>query len=337
MIQDIDTRPESANSMIYPWQQPVWKMLTQRFPDIGHGLLFYGKQGCGKDAFVEHFVAWLLCLNKQTHGACGQCGSCQWLKSDTHPNYVSISTDEDNKKANAQIKIEKIRELLPFVQQTVDGWRVIVIQPAEALNIASANALLKTLEEPGERVVIILVAEHFLKLPATIRSRLQRYPLDRIELDQATDYLQQQLTSLNVQQIQLYLNLANGMPLQAISLLEQAWISRRQEFMQDWLNLVQQKSSPIRYATKWAKELNFAELQHLLEYLLSDLICVKLKQSVKNIDLDFTQLCDFYSLEALFDIYAELQQSKIMIQQNVQTNLVIDQMFVLLMNANRNQ
>jgi DNA polymerase-3 subunit delta' len=63
--------------------------------------------------------------------------SCQWLKSDTHPNYVHITTDEENKKQNAKIKIEKIRDLLPFVQQTVDGWRVIVIEPAEALNIAS--------------------------------------------------------------------------------------------------------------------------------------------------------------------------------------------------------
>lgn len=321
---------------VYPWQQPIWTMLTQRFPDLGHGLLFYGKEGCGKQAFVEHFVAWLLCSNKQAQGACGQCGSCQWLKSDTHPNYVSISTDEDNKKANAQIKIEKIRDLLPFVQQTVDGWRVVVIQPAEALNIASANALLKTLEEPGERVVIILVAEHFLKLPATIRSRLQRYALDRIELQQASEYVQTQTQALSAEQIQLHLNLGNGMPLQALGLLEQAWVARRQEFMQDWLSLVAQKNSPIRYATKWSKELNFVELQHLLEYLLSDLICAKLKQPVKNIDLDFTALCEFYQTETLFEIYAALQQSKIKIEQNVQANLIIDQIFVLLMNVHSN-
>lgn len=337
MMSDTYSQSELANSTIYPWQQPIWSMLTQRFPDLGHGLLFYGKQGCGKHAFVEHFVAWLLCLNKQSQGACGQCGSCQWLKSDTHPNYVLISTDEDNKKANAQIKIEKIRELLPFVQQTVDGWRVVVIQPAEALNTASANALLKTLEEPGERVMIILVAEHFLKLPATIRSRLQRYALDRIEFDQAAQYLQQHVADLNPTQIQLYLNLANGMPLQAQALLEQAWIQRRQEFLNDWLSLVQHKNSPIRYATKWAKELNFVDLQQLFEYLLSDLICVKLKQPVKNIDLDFTVFSDFYDLETLFDIYAVLQQSKIKIEQNVQTNLLVDQMFVLLMNVGHTQ
>ena len=84
-------------SQIYPWQQPVWDTLTRRFPDIGHGLLFYGKSGCGKEAFSRHFLARILCQNKQAQGPCGECSSCQWLKSDTHPNYVHISTDEENK------------------------------------------------------------------------------------------------------------------------------------------------------------------------------------------------------------------------------------------------
>lgn len=62
-----------------------------------------------------------------------------------------------------------------------------MIEPAEALNIASSNALLKTLEEPGDRgIVIILLADHYLKLPATIRSRLQHFALDRIAAAQAT-------------------------------------------------------------------------------------------------------------------------------------------------------
>src|SRR5690606_40776045 len=178
------------------------------------GLLFYGKKGCGKEAFSQQFLAWVLCLNRQSSGACGECGSCQWLKADTHPNYVHISTDEDNKKQNAKIKIEKIRDLLPFVQQTVDGWRVILIEPAEALNIASANALLKTLEEPGDNTVIILLANHYLKLPATIRSRLQHFALDRIHPEQASQFLTEHLPEAGSSQQQLLMNLANQMPLQ---------------------------------------------------------------------------------------------------------------------------
>ncbi|MFW1764342.1 DNA polymerase III subunit delta' [Acinetobacter bereziniae] len=324
---------DASSSQVYPWQQQTWDTLTTRFPKLGHGLLFYGKKGCGKDAFAQHFLSWVLCLNKTPQGACGECSSCQWLKSDTHPNYVNITTDEENKKQNAKIKIEKIRDLLPFVQQTVDGWRVIVIEPAEALNIASANALLKTLEEPGERVLIILLADHYLKLPATIRSRLQHFAMDRITPIQTEQYLQQQLPVEKHAQIQLLMNLSNNMPLQAQSLAELDWLNRRGEFLQDWFKLVSQKSMPMQFASKWNKELSFYDLIQMFEYLLSDIICVKLNQVVKNSDLVFSEIVTQYDLQTLFSIYENLQQAKLKVDQNVQTNLIIDQLSIQLMNV----
>ena len=324
--------PFDVNAHIYPWQQQVWETLTGRFPKLGHGLLFYGKKGCGKEAFTQQFLAWVLCLNRQPAGPCGECSSCQWLKADTHPNYVHISTDDDNKKQNAKIKIEKIRDLLPFVQQTVDGWRVIVIEPAEALNIASANALLKTLEEPGDNTVIILLANHYLKLPATIRSRLQHFALDRISAEQFSDYVQNQLPDAGASQQQLLMNLSNQMPLQALEVAQSAWLPLRQEFLQDWQKLVIQKNMPLAIATKWNKSLSFGEFAQMFEYLLSDLICVKLNQTVKNTDLEFNVLAEQYSLEALFKIYEDFQRAKQFLEQNVQSNLVIDELFIKLMN-----
>jgi len=324
---------DASNSQVYPWQQQTWETLTGRFPKFGHGLLFYGKKGCGKHAFAQQFLSWVLCLNKMPKGACGECSSCQWLKSDTHPNYVYITTDEENKKQNAKIKIEKIRDLLPFVQQTVDGWRVIVIEPAEALNIASANALLKTLEEPGDRIVIILLADHYLKLPATVRSRLQHFAMDRISTEQSENYLQQHLPEDLHSRIHLLMSLSNHMPLQAISLAGLDWLNRRGEFLQDWLKLVSQKSMPLQFATKWHKELSFTDFLQMFEYLLSDIICVKLNQAVKNSDLDLKHISEQYTLQTLFSIYEDLQQSKLKIDQNVQTNLIIDQLSIQLMNV----
>lgn len=324
--------PLDVNAQIYPWQKQVWDTLTGRFPKLGHGLLFYGKKGCGKEAFAQQFLAWVLCLNRQPDGPCGECGSCQWLKADTHPNYVYISTDEDNKKQNAKIKIEKIRDLLPFVQQTVDGWRVIVIEPAESLNIASSNALLKTLEEPGENIVIILLADHYLKLPATIRSRLQHFALDRISSAQFSEYVEAQLPEAGSSQQQLLMNLSNQMPLQAIEVAQSSWLPLRQEFMEDWKKLVIQKNMPMAIATKWNKSLSFGEFGQMFEYLLSDLICVKLNQAVKNIDLDFNVLAEQYSLETLFKIYEDFQRAKQYLEQNVQSNLVLDELCIKLMN-----
>lgn len=323
----------NVTSKVYPWQKTTWDTLTTRFPNIGHGLLFYGKEGCGKHAFAKHFLAWVLCLNKQPQGACGECSSCQWLKSDTHPNYVHITTDEENKKQNAKIKIEKIRDLLPFVQQTGEGWRVILIEPAEALNLASSNALLKTLEEPGERVVLILLADHYLKLPATIRSRLQHFALDRISYEQATSYLNKHLSEIAEVQPDLLLGLSNDMPLQAIEIAKSDWFTKRQTFLNDWLKIVAQKNMPLFFSGKWQKELSFSDFIVLFEYLLGDLICVKLNQPQKNTDLDFDQLIPYYDLESLFNIYSELQQAKKLVEQNVQSQLIIDQLFITLMNV----
>nr|WP_312822374.1 DNA polymerase III subunit delta' [Acinetobacter oleivorans] len=322
----------NVTSMVYPWQKTTWDTLTTRFPNIGHGLLFYGKEGCGKHAFAKHFLAWVLCLNKQPQGACGECSSCQWLKSDTHPNYVHITTDEENKKQNAKIKIEKIRDLLPFVQQTGEGWRVILIEPAEALNLASSNALLKTLEEPGERVILILLADHYLKLPATIRSRLQHFALDRISYEQATSYLNEHLSEIAEVQPDLLLGLSNDMPLQAIKIAKSDWFTKRQIFLNDWLKIVAQKNMPLFFSGKWQKELSFNDFIVLFEYLLGDLICVKLNQPQKNTDLDFDQLSPYYDLESLFNIYSEAQQAKKLVEQNVQSQLIIDQLFITLMN-----
>ncbi|ENX59938.1 MULTISPECIES: DNA polymerase III, delta' subunit [Acinetobacter] len=324
---------DTQATVIYPWHAQTWELLTTRFPELGHGLLFYGKKGCAKKEFAERFVAWVLCLNKQAQRACGECTSCQWLKSDTHPNYVHITTDEDNKKQNAKIKIEKIRDLLPFVQQTGEGWRVVVIEPAEALNTASANALLKTLEEPGEKVVLILLADHYLKLPATIRSRLQHFALDRLTIQDAQTFVQQQIPEISNEQISLLLSLANDMPLTAIEIEKSEWLQKRALFLSDWFKLVAEKNMPLNYSNKWSKELNFSELITMFEYLLGDLISLKLNQSLKNNDLDFKSLAEFYSLEALFTIYSDLQQKKLMIEQNVQTQLVLDELFIQLMNV----
>lgn len=331
---------------VYTWQQPIWQHLQQRYPQLGHALLFYGKHGCGKRAFVEHFVAWLLCANQQADGACGQCQSCIWLKTDIHPHIMVIRPDEEEQKNKDKakkpvIKIDKIREILPFVQQTLEGWRVIIIEPAEALNIAASNALLKTLEEPSERVILILLAEHYLKLPATIRSRTQHFALDRVSYQQAQQflqtYLQQQNIQLSVQRQQLLLNLAESMPLYATELVNSEWLNYRAEFIQDWLKLSQHKHQPMFYAQKWQKIMSFNDFNSMFELLVCDIIRMKLQQPIYNIDLDLTALAQQCSLQMLFHLYDETQQNAINLGQNVQTQLMMEQYFIDMMNLSEIQ
>lgn len=335
-----------STAQVYVWQQDLWQHLQQRYPNIGHALLFYGKKGCGKEAFTKNFIAWILCEQKQADQACGCCQSCVWLESEIHPHLMLIQPEEaeqkdknDSKsKASSKIKIEKIREILPFVNQTLEGWRIILIDPAEAMNIAASNALLKTLEEPSERVILILLAEHYLKIPATIRSRTQHFALDRISTQQAMSYLQQhfsqQQQSMTPEKLQILLNLSENMPLSAIQLAESVWFEHRQSFIDDWIKLLKQKDMPMSYAQKWQKALNFAEFNMLLEFMVNDLIRYKLNQPIYNQDLQhLEQLISQLSLEYLFDFYQYIQSSKQAVEQNVQTQLFVENYFIRLMNV----
>ena len=90
---------------------------------------------------------------------------------------------------------------------------------------------------------------------------------------------------------------------------------------------------PLFYSSKWQKALIFSDFILLFEYLLSDVICVKLNQEVKNIDLQLNVLAEQYQLEQLFDLYEELHDFKKMVDQNVQSNLIMDQIFIKLMNV----
>ena len=130
------------------------------------------------------------------------------------------------------------------------------------------------------------------------------------------------------------MNLSNQMPLQALQLAQAEWLEQRTDFLKDWYKLVTQKNMPMAIATKWNKALSFTDFSQMFEYLLCDLICVKLNQSIKNLDLStaLQHLAEQYDLESLFGLYAELQQAKPMLEQNVQSNLVLDQLCIKLMN-----
>ena len=181
--------------------------------------------------------------------------------------------------------------------------------------------------------MLILVDDHYLKLPATIRSRLQHFALDRLTPQESQTFVQQQIPDLTAKQTSLLLNLGNDMPLKAIEIQQSHWLEKRATFLNDWLKLVSEKNMPLYYANKWSKELNFSEFLMMFEYLLADVIALKLNQSIKNDDLNFNEIIQCYDLECLFSIYSDLQQKKLMVEQNVQTQLVLDELFIQLMNA----
>lgn len=192
---------------IYPWQLQVWQHLNQDSQRMPHALLMYGRAGIGKYDFASHFSQSLLCSNQGERGhACGSCASCNWFIDNSHPDFRLLSPEQESDaedeglvtkkiKKKTQISVAQIRELSSFLSLTShrsNGLRIVLIHPAEALNIASANALLKMLEEPAQGVVFILVAHQLQRLLPTIISRCQKINMPMPNETQALAWLSEQ-------------------------------------------------------------------------------------------------------------------------------------------------
>jgi len=211
--------------MMYSWQHTLFAQLATQRATLPHALLLSGRRGIGKADFARHLASALLCEAPQPSGdACGTCPACGWFNSGNHPDYRAITlSDGDNdeeegdespkKKAPTQIGINQIRALTGFMTTSTHraGLRVVLIDPADALNTHAANALLKSLEEPLPGTLYLLVCHQPRRLPATVRSRCQHQPMPLPNPTEARVWLVAQ----GVTDPDLFLALCAGAPLEA--------------------------------------------------------------------------------------------------------------------------
>ncbi|OGV75731.1 MAG: DNA polymerase III subunit delta' [Methylotenera sp. RIFCSPLOWO2_02_FULL_45_14] len=223
---------------IYPWQSKNWERLNQDGQRLPHALLLHGRAGIGKYDFARHLSQALLCANKSINGkACGVCSSCNWFNDESHPDFRLLSPEQESEseeegvpakkiKKKTQISVAQIRELNDFLSLSShrsNGLRIVLIHPTEALNLASANALLKVLEEPAAGVVFILVSHQMQRLLPTIISRCQKINMPVPDEKQALAWLDAQGVDHAKQQL-AYLE---GSPIKVF--IEQAQFKQRTE------------------------------------------------------------------------------------------------------------
>jgi DNA polymerase-3 subunit delta' len=142
---------------------------------LAHAYLFLGPAGVGKESVTRALAAALNCTQPLPEwDACGDCPSCRRMAAGTHADFLVIAPTSEGRRP--QIKIEQIREFrrLTSYPPMEGGWRVALIKPAEDMHPAAANALLKTLEEPPARHLLVLAAASETDLFPTIVSRCQK-------------------------------------------------------------------------------------------------------------------------------------------------------------------
>ena len=350
---------------LLPWQELLWSQLTMRVltskQTLPHALLAAGMQGMGKRAFVWRLIAWLLCRVRDEHptGACGHCESCQWLRSGTHPSLQTLpllslpisadnahsqemasSTAKDKKtsksKSNAslKIKVDEIRALQPFIYQGGQGMRICVLDHAEQMTIAAANALLKTLEEPQSQVYLFLISDAPSQLLPTIKSRVQQLALQTIDPKISVNYVTQALGStvnreaVGGDAIKQLIQLANGAPLAAIALAQAPWYSKRALWLTTWQALKSGKRSNVAASDYWQTQLDIAEFIQLSEMMVLDMRRALLGFEPLQQEIKFPMLVQDNkpSDHGIEHFSHELQQTKIALQQNVQEKFAYDKL-----------
>lgn len=253
---------------------------------MAHAYLFCGQKGLGKNTVAEKFAQSLAC-ESQTK-PCGECYSCRQYLKNSHPDIFRIVKAEDKKN----ISVEDVRDIQKLLSQKsfLNSYKVLIIDGAEDLSESASNSLLKTLEEPSSKTVIILVASQKDALLKTITSRCQVINFLPVAKKEIFKHLEK--AGISRQQSQIMVNLANGIP----------------AVIYNYLN----NSSGL---TDYQKQIEF------LIALSSQDVYKKFEFSAKALDKDSSFSRRSSDLEKIIDRYYAIVRDLVLIKSN-QSNLI---------------
>ena len=221
---------------MHPWNVPLLDAIRTRAGRLPHALLIHGARGAGKLALAERIAQLVLCeASDPGRRPCDACDACRWYSAGNHPDFRRLEPEALRKpsenpeeepaparktRPSTEIKVDQVRELAHFLnlRSHRGAYRLALVHPAEAMNPNSANALLKSLEEPPAGAMFILVSHAPAQLLPTVRSRCQAIPVPVPPRDTALGWLESQ----GIKEAARWLAYAGGAPLRAVEYAEQA-------------------------------------------------------------------------------------------------------------------
>jgi DNA polymerase-3 subunit delta' len=332
------------NINVLSWHITPLHEILKRRGRLSHAYLIHGREGIGKVEFARALAQSLLCENADQGGiACGTCPACHWFTQGNHPDFREIvpaalqadAAGEEGEavaetakpeKKSTQITIDQVRDIGQLIALSThrDGYRVVLIHPAEAMNQAAANALLKTLEEPTPRTLILLVTNRPGRLMATVRSRCQKLLVTGPALADALAWLKTE----GVDEPATLLAQAGGAPLLARDWADADYQAQRRTFLNalgdpahgDWVNL--------------AASLEKADLRDVVRWLQAwccDLIYQKSAEQIRH-HPDFRpaieRVAQSAQLVALFRYESSLRSARQTISHPLNARLLLEQLLI---------
>lgn len=239
---------------ILPWHAETWArtQLAFRAGRLGHALLLAGPQGVGKRRFARRLATGLLCEARHDDGTgCGACRSCRQLAAGSHPNLVWLSREINEKtdREKRDISMDQLRAAMErlTLSSHYGQSRVVVIDPADALNMSGINAVLKTVEEPPAGCYILLLSERPMALAPTLRSRCQRLSFPLPATDVALLWLKQCAPHVDAHAA---LRQSGGAPVSALEFAESGVVSQRDAWRAGLVELADRRNDPLAAAAR---------------------------------------------------------------------------------------
>jgi len=202
---------------------------------LAHAWLFCGPEGIGKASLAYRFARYLLCGHRSpsaesldSPGQDPNSREFRLVAGDAHPDLLTVRRPEAGEGGSRSAKrpldlpVEQVRKIPSFLSLSASegGWRIVIVDEADRLNRNSANALLKVLEEPPERTLLVLVTVTPGRLVPTIRSRCRRLDLRRLSDDDMDEWLEQSGLQISADDRKTLVKLSNGSPGRLCRLLE---------------------------------------------------------------------------------------------------------------------
>ena len=299
---------------VLPWHEDRWLELNRIVESerLSHALLFYGRDGLGVEQLAFSLAAKTLCEGDDL-AACGDCRACRLFQADTHPDFKLIAPSEQGKS----IVVDQVREIAEFyaLKSHYARAKVVLIHPANAMNRAASNAILKILEEPPPGALLLLVAHRLSSISMTIRSRCVRFACDQIDRKVALAWLSKELPELDDNAINSLYSLSGGAPLSARDLASAGGTEIEVEMLATFKRIVASPAA-IFNESKNFSDLPLSELQRHLNSLTLRLILAKFglrthyERSDRVVEGDLQGLVDHLNLKNLYALLDLIVESK---------------------------
>jgi DNA polymerase-3 subunit delta' len=320
-----------------PWHASARARLTGAIAGgrMPHALLLHGAEGLGKERFATTLAAGLLCTRPGPElMPCGGCADCSLSRAGSHPDLHWLRRPEDRKS----IGVDAVRDACEQLGMTSlrGGYRVAVVAPADLMTPNAQNALLKTLEEPAPRTLLVLVTARPSRLAATLRSRCQRIEIPRPGADEAHDWLRKELGSDPPPGL---LGRAGGAPLRAAGLAPH-YLALESQMTALLTRLLVGRAEITHAAAEMIGEGLGARLDWL-ESWLSDLLRRRLWQDATRVEIpDGAQLqraAGTVNMSAAFRFVDRLRESRRLLEGSAAPQLVVEALLIELVAAFRRE